>query len=138
MKFLTLQQFTEMWKLQDEANTKTSGPNWREKKQNWQLAIKAETVEFCDYVGWKWLKEPDKVKSPKDMQARLELVDIWLFLISEIIEEAEEIPEDYEGQYDWLNNFLKDATYSGGLNLEEEGPIFWIMHLVNMVERLRK
>lgn len=88
MKFLTLEQFTEMWKLQDELNTVTSGPNWKELNQNWNLAIKSEVMEFFDYIGWKWWKEPDAKKKPSDMQARLELVDIWHFLLSSIEEKA--------------------------------------------------
>lgn len=88
MNFLTQEQFTEMWKLQDALNTKTSGLDWTEKSQDWNLAIKDEVMEFYNYIGWKWWKEPDATKSPKDMQARLELVDIWHFLLSSIIERA--------------------------------------------------
>lgn len=94
MKFLTLEQFTEMWKLQDELNTQTSGANWKELNQNWDLAIKSEIMEFFDYIGWKWWKEPDQVKKPSDMQARLELVDIWHFLLSSFIEIAGLTKED--------------------------------------------
>lgn len=86
MKFLTQEQFTEIWKLQDELNTATSGENWKELGQDWNMAIKAEIVEFFDYVGWKWWKEPSNTRKPSDMQARLELVDIWHFLLSSIIE----------------------------------------------------
>lgn len=92
MKFLTLEQFTEMWKLQDQLNTQTSGPNWKEKNQNWNLAIKAEVMEFFDYIGWKWWKEPNQTKKPSDMQARLELVDIWHFLLSSSIETSTGLP----------------------------------------------
>ena len=95
MKFLTLAQFTEMWKLQDELNTQTSGPDWKEKNQNWNLAIKSEVMEFFDYIGWKWWKEPDAKKKPSDMQARLELVDIWHFLLSSIIETSRGGSETY-------------------------------------------
>lgn len=86
MKFLSLEQFTQMWEMQDSLNTLTSGPDWTKKGQNWNLAIKDEVMEFFNYIGWKWWKEPDKTKSPKDLQARLELVDIWHFLLSSIIE----------------------------------------------------
>lgn len=86
MKFLTQEQFTEMWKLQDSLNTATSGSDWKEKNQNWNLAIKSEVMEFFDYIGWKWWKEPSKVKKPSDMQARLELVDIWHFTLSRLME----------------------------------------------------
>lgn len=88
MKFLTQEQFTEMWALQDSLNTATSGPDWTKRGQNWNLAIKSEIMEFFDYIGWKWWKEPSKTQKPSDMQARLELVDIWHFLLSSIIEKS--------------------------------------------------
>lgn len=90
MKFLTLEQFTEMWKLQDQLNSKTTGANWTEKKHDWNLAIKDEIMEFFTYVGWAWWKSVDTRRSPTDKQARLELVDIWCFLLSRIIEVFEE------------------------------------------------
>lgn len=88
MNFLTKEQFSQMWEMQDKLNSMTTGPEWFKNNQNWNLAIKAEVMEFFDYVGWKWWKEPDKTKSCKDMQARLELVDIWHFLLSSIIQNA--------------------------------------------------
>lgn len=99
MNFLTLTQFTEMWKLQDALNTATSGPDWKEKNQNWNLAIKDEVMEFFKYIGWKWWKEPEKVKSPTDMQARLELVDIWHFLLSSMIEYSEDVSDVLYSRY---------------------------------------
>lgn len=105
MKFLSLDQFAECWHLQDSLNTATSGPDWKEKNQNWNLAIKSEVMEFFDYISWKWWKEPDKVKSPKDMQARLELVDIWHFLLSHIIEIGDRNGVSYE--YAALNSYLE-------------------------------
>ncbi len=104
MNFLTLTQFTEMWKLQDALNTATSGPDWKEKGQDWNLAIKSEIMEFFDYIGWKWWKEPDKTKSSTDMQARLELVDIWHFFLSGLIElEASNESFGPNTVYNWLN-----------------------------------
>lgn len=104
MKFLTLEQFTEMWKLQDQLNTQTSGPDWKEKNQNWNLAIKSEVMEFFDYIGWKWWKTPDQTKKPSDMQARLELVDIWHFLLSSVIEVAN---QEEAKEYLRLTKFLQ-------------------------------
>lgn len=108
MKFLTLEQFTEMWKLQDELNTQTSGPDWKEKNQNWNLAIKSEVMEFFDYIGWKWWKTPDQTKKPSDMQARLELVDIWHFLLSDIIENTLEPERDLESKWERFKGVTPD------------------------------
>lgn len=86
MNFVSLEQFKQMWEMQDRLNTLTSGMNWPNLNQNWNLAIKSEIMEFFDYIGWKWWKTPDQTKKPTDLQARLELVDIWHFLLSSIIE----------------------------------------------------
>lgn len=102
MKFLTQAQFTEMWNLQDSLNAATSGADWKEKNQNWNLAIKAEIVEFFDYVGWKWWKEPSKTRKPTDMQARLELVDIWHFLLSKVIENCAEDSQPQQLAFDQI------------------------------------
>lgn len=122
MKFLTQAQFTEMWKLQDSLNTATSGPDWKEKNQNWDVAVKSEIMEFLDYISWKWWKEPEKVKSPTDMQARLELVDIWHFLLSSIIENAA-TSTDWEREYERLSQ-LGDIPL-----IPVEGPTYWIQCL---------
>lgn len=122
MKFLTQAQFTEMWKLQDSLNTATSGEDWKEKNQNWDVAIKSEIMEFLDYISWKWWKEPEKVKSPTDMQARLELVDIWHFLLSAIIENAV-TSTNWECEYERLSQI-------GVIPLSPlEGAIYWIQCL---------
>lgn len=113
MKFLNQEQFTEMWKLQDSLNIATSGPDWKGKNQNWNLAIKSEIMEFFDYIGWKWWKEPDKVKKPTDLQARLELVDIWHFLLSRIIEVAEQ-----DGI--WEDHIFEQIEASESLDLDAD------------------
>lgn len=91
MKFLTQAQFVEMWNLQDQLNS-VIHPQWKEQNFNWNLCIKSEIMEFSDYIGWKHWKEPSKTQKPTDMQARLELVDIWHFLLSSIIEVANQEP----------------------------------------------
>lgn len=88
MNFVSLEQFKQMWEMQNRLNTLTSGMNWPNLNQNWNLAIKSEVMEFFDYIGWKWWKTPDVSKKPSDMQARLELVDIWHFLLSSIIQNS--------------------------------------------------
>lgn len=119
MNFLTQEQFTEMWKLQDALNSVTSGPAWKEKHQDWNLAIKDEVMEFYKYIGWKWWKEPDATKSPKDMQARLELVDIWHFLLSSIIELS---TTDSDSTFESLRRVLdiNEVYTSGGVHEIQE------------------
>lgn len=114
MKFLTLEQFTEMWKMQDQLNSKIT-PNWKEMGYNWNLYIKAEVMEFFEYIGYKHWKTPDQVKKPSDMQARLELVDIWHFLLSCIIETKAELNTI---EYEW-ERFYNLIEESGPTTLED-------------------
>lgn len=129
MKFLTQEQFTEMWKLQDSLNTATSGEDWKEKNQNWNLAIKAEIMEFFDHIGWKWWKEPDKVKKPTDLQARLEFVDIWHFLLSSIIENSNLC---LEKEWIRLNSYVTEAGPTSGLDLKASIEMLDSWHVNNV------
>lgn len=135
MNFLTQEQFTEMWKLQDALNTKTSGPDWQEKRQDWDLAIKDEVMEFYNYIGWKWWKEHDATKSPKDMQARLELVDIWHFLLSSIIEfSGDEPAQEHNYIQVYLNRFGDAPNISDIKILDGSGSLYYkVVAMCNVI-----
>ncbi len=66
-----------MLELQDGMNTKVN-PEWIAANNNWYRAIQVEGVEAIEHHGWKWWKKQDC-----DMaQLRMELVDIWHFILS--------------------------------------------------------
>lgn len=82
MMTLTETQLTTMLELQDGMNSKVN-PDWVAANNDWHRAIQVEGVEAIEHHGWKWWKKQDC-----DMaQLRMELVDIWHFILSAAIQE---------------------------------------------------
>jgi dimeric dUTPase (all-alpha-NTP-PPase superfamily) len=76
----TKDQMKIMLRLQDSINTKVN-LNWIEANNDWMLAAMIECVEAIDHHGWKWWK-----KQEYDLaQLQMELVDIWHFILSQMI-----------------------------------------------------
>lgn len=75
-------QITTMLQLQDRLNCVVN-PNWLTANYPWPRAIWTEAAEMMEHIGWKWWKD----SKPADKeQLRLELVDIWHFAISHILQ----------------------------------------------------
>lgn len=74
---LTRSQLENHLVLQDQMNCMVN-PEWLTANYAWHRAIYMETAEYLEHVGWKWWKAQDKNLE----QARLELVDIWHFILS--------------------------------------------------------
>jgi dimeric dUTPase (all-alpha-NTP-PPase superfamily) len=80
MNTLTETQLVSMLEMQDGMNKKVN-PDWVAANNNWHRAIQVEAVEAIEHHGWKWWK-----KQNCDMaQLRMELVDIWHFILSTVI-----------------------------------------------------
>lgn len=78
---LSESQLQSMLELQDAMNSKVN-PDWVAANNNWHRAILVEGVEAIEHHGWKWWK-----KQECDMgQLRMELVDIWHFVLSAFIQ----------------------------------------------------
>ena len=78
---LTETQLVSMLEMQDGMNSKVN-PDWVSANNNWYRAIQVEGVEAIEHHGWKWWKKQDC-----DMaQLRMELVDIWHFILSAMIQ----------------------------------------------------
>jgi len=78
---LTESQLDSMLELQDGMNTRVD-PEWVAANNDWFRAIQIEGVEAIEHHGWKWWK-----KQNLDMaQLRMELVDIWHFIMSTSIQ----------------------------------------------------
>ena len=74
-------QLTSMLEMQSDMNSKVN-PDWVSANNNWHRAIQVEGVEAIEHHGWKWWK-----KQECDMaQLRMELVDIWHFILSAAIQ----------------------------------------------------
>ena len=69
--------------MQDEMNQKVNH-DWRDKKREWYRAIWIECAELMDHHGWKWWK-----KQANDIeQVQLEIIDIWHFGLSMLLESS--------------------------------------------------
>lgn len=82
----------EMFLLQKQLNDSTNGKNWElgfnkfDKEINWLRCIHMEVAELIDSTPWKHWKD---IKSAPDMNnIHVELVDIWHFLMSYILQET--------------------------------------------------
>ncbi|QPG06927.1 dUTP diphosphatase [Salinimonas marina] len=77
---LTKEQVRTMLSMQSAMNGKVN-PDWVNADNNWLLAATLEAAEAVDHHGWKWWKK----QTPNMPQLRMELVDIWHFILSEWI-----------------------------------------------------
>ncbi len=82
----------EMFLLQKELNDSTNGKNWElgqnkfGKEINWLRCIHMEVAELIDSTPWKHWKNINA--SPDMNNIHVELVDIWHFLMSYILQET--------------------------------------------------
>lgn len=90
MPELQADKIEEMYRLQDKLNCDTNGSQWASlgvtkegRAINWLRCIFMETAEAIDSLNWKHWKD---IHSQDDIaNLKVELVDIWHFLISEHI-----------------------------------------------------
>ncbi len=82
----------EMLLMQQKLNDDTNSKGWEEgynslgKLINWKRCIYMECAELIDNFAWKHWKD---VKKPTDYEnVRIELVDIWHFILSYALEQA--------------------------------------------------
>ena len=70
-----------MLDLQYAMNTKVNA-NWQQQGFEFYRAIWVECAELLDHYGWKWWKK----QSPDTEQVALELIDIWHFGLSILLQ----------------------------------------------------
>lgn len=75
------QKILTMLQMQDEINSKVH-PQWRQQQFPWYRAIWTESAELLEHYGWKWWKK----QRPDMEQVKLELVDIWHFGLSILLQ----------------------------------------------------
>jgi dimeric dUTPase (all-alpha-NTP-PPase superfamily) len=75
------QQIKIMLDLQDGMNSKVNA-NWQTQGYEWYRAIWVECAELLDHYGWKWWKK----QTPDTEQVALELIDIWHFGLSILLQ----------------------------------------------------
>lgn len=84
MSTLTQTQVASMLSLQHTLNSVVN-PNWIAANYPWGRAILVEAVEALDHIGWKWWKGAPPWSAT---QIKLELIDIWHFGLSMILQES--------------------------------------------------
>ena len=81
MNKLLLSQIGVMMSMQNDINSQID-PDWKTRGRPWYRAIWIECAELMDHAGYKWWK-----KAERDMaQIHLEIVDIWHFGLSIMVE----------------------------------------------------
>ena len=75
-----INQITQMLSMQDAMNSRVS-ETWRDNNYEWYRAIWVECAEMLDHHGWKWWKHQEYDL----LQLQMELIDIWHFILSEVI-----------------------------------------------------
>ena len=83
---INVKKLEEMLLLQDKLNSIVN-PDWRNAGNDWGMAILVEATEAIEHHGWKWWKK----QTPDMSSVQMELVDIWHFMLSKIIERSGDI-----------------------------------------------
>lgn len=83
-----LNQIQVMLELQDELNCLIN-PEWIDAKYSWTRAAWIECAELMEHVGWKWWKK----QTPNIPQAQIELVDIFHFILSNLLLEENNLED---------------------------------------------
>lgn len=73
-------QLAAMAEMQERHN-RLVHPQWASQGHEYYRAVWVECAELLDHFGWKWWKKPQADIE----QAKLEIVDIWHFGLSELI-----------------------------------------------------
>jgi dimeric dUTPase (all-alpha-NTP-PPase superfamily) len=77
---LSTVQLQTMFQLQAAMNYRVD-PNWTDARYPYLRAVVVEAAEAIEHHGWKWWKQQHRDLG----QLQMELVDIWHFLLSEIL-----------------------------------------------------
>jgi dimeric dUTPase (all-alpha-NTP-PPase superfamily) len=93
MTQLTKEQLQTMMTLQEQMNGRVE-KDWRQKGYAWSDAILVEAVEAYDHTYWAWWKNAGK--TPDMDQIKLEIIDIWHFVLSELMCHEENEVYTYE------------------------------------------
>lgn len=81
----TNQELRSMLELQNRLNLVVH-PQWRDQDFAWHRAANQEAAELMDHIGWKWWKNTE----PDTAQARIEVIDIWHFALSFVLQQRGE------------------------------------------------
>lgn len=125
---LSEQQATTMLSLQASMNAKVD-PDWVKARYPYLRAVAIEGAEAIEHHGWKWWK-----KQEQDLaQLQMELVDIWHFILSELLLRNE---DQAIGPLEALMAALADIPASDSVNLDGNDYPLAEIDLVRKLELL--
>ena len=101
-----------MLSLQTSMNIKVD-PNWVKARYPYLRAVIIEAAEAIEHHGWKWWK-----KQEKDLpQLQMELIDIWHFILSEILLRNQ---ADQDKSLTALTDSLSDSSTQNVINFDDQ------------------
>lgn len=125
---LSKDQAITMLSLQASMNSKVD-PDWVKARYPYLRAVAIEGAEAIEHHGWKWWK-----KQNKDLaQLQMELIDIWHFLLSEILLRNE---DESSKPLDALLQAMASVETSKGIDVDGQRYEFADMDLVHKLEIL--
>lgn len=108
--------FHDCIKLQSSFNAVVN-PQWKKAGYAWRRAMWIEAGELADHMGYKWWKNVNA--EPDQKQLLLEVVDIFHFLLSEIIIDGRNA-ENLHNSYKWAASHVYAPNKEAKLKQIEE------------------
>ena len=125
---LLTEQASTMLSLQTSMNIKVD-PNWVEARYRYLRAVVIEAAEAIEHHGWKWWK-----KQEKDLpQLQMELIDIWHFILSEILLRNQ---ADQDKSLTALTDSLSDSSTQNVINFDDQQFLINELDLIAKFELL--
>ena len=117
-----------MLALQSRMNAKVD-PLWVQKRFPYLRAVVIEAAEAIEHHGWKWWKKQDRDLA----QLQMEIIDIWHFLLSEILLQHE---DDQALAATALLQATSESKHSSSLEFDSQTYHFKDLSLVAKLELL--
>jgi len=125
---LTPDQAKTMLSLQHSMNTKVD-PDWVQARYPYLRAVAIEGAEAIEHHGWKWWK-----KQELDLpQLQMELIDIWHFILSELLLRSHDSGTDPQQA---LDTALQDSENISQVRLDGKAFMLTEMDLLSKLELL--
>ncbi|MCG8413046.1 MAG: dUTP diphosphatase [Pseudomonadales bacterium] len=104
-------------------------PNWVQARYPYLRAVAIEGAEAIEHHGWKWWKKQDK-----DLpQLQMELIDIWHFILSEVLLRSTDSDSDPEAD---LHAALESARTQSTVSFDGNSYQLTEMDLLSKLELL--
>ncbi len=87
-----IEMLQKMFDKQEELSVHTNGENWKERDIPWYRAVWTECAEMIEHTDWKWWKKGEVNLE----QLQLELVDIWHFIMSDLLKENKDLKQVFD------------------------------------------